>query len=144
VELDMPRLDPSQGGGRAGDGQEIEIPVLEVDGGAAARADEVVVGREVGVKPDVPAGGADSRDQAELGEQGQSPVDGVERDARQRPVDLAVNGVDVRVVGRRGRLSIDLEALRRQPDLRAAQDAREVVHHRREFPIGPLHGAASK
>jgi len=58
-ELDVARDDMPEGGRRLVDPQVIELPVLEVEGGAAMRADEVVVGGGVGVEADALAEGAD-------------------------------------------------------------------------------------
>lgn len=125
----MPRGDASEGGGRGGDPKVVEVPVLEVDSGAAMRADKVVMRGDVGVETDLTAQEPDRGHEAELREESQGPINGVERNVGHRPEDFAMDGFDVGVGGCRGHVTVDLEALGSDLDPGATENGLEMGPH---------------
>ena len=95
--------------------------VLEIPDKPAAHAHVVVMPIEVGVEAGAVAVRPTRRDQSQVVEEPQGPVDRVERDGRQPGLHRPVQAVSGWVFGAGGDLPEDLEALVRELDASLAE-----------------------
>jgi hypothetical protein len=114
ADLDVRGEDAAESPGGGRDAKGVEVVALEVAGPSAAGADVMMVVSEVGVESDAFAARAECRDEPQLVEHPERPVDGIERHGRHPGLNRAEDGFGVRVLEARRDLAVDLEALVRQ------------------------------
>jgi len=112
----------------------VELRALEVAHEPAADAREVMVPLQVRVEPHAVSLGPERRDEAEVVESPESPVDRVERDRRHPLLHGAEDGLHVGVLVRPRDLPEDLEALGRQLQPRLSRRRPEAL----EPLLGPV------
>ena len=115
-DLEVGADDPAEVIHRVRELQRVEFVAFEVPYEAAARTDVVVVLLDVGVETHAVLPRSQRGQQAEIGEQPQRSVDGVERHGRRACLHRSVHGLGARVLEARCDGLKDLEALVGQLD----------------------------
>ena len=122
------RLDEPDRGDRLRQLQLVERVAVEVPDQPAPPAHEVVVSTEVRIESGASARRAERRDQTEVGEQPQGPVDRIERNRWDPLADTSKDGSRIRVSTALRDVTEDLHALMRDLDARIPADLFEVPH----------------
>ena len=106
--------------------QVVQLLALEVANQPTAHADIVVVRVQVRIEPHPVALWSESRDEPEVVQRPEGPVDRVQRDRRDAPLNGTKYSVSVRVLDRGRNLAEDLESLVRHLASRASDDGDNV------------------
>jgi hypothetical protein len=127
------RLDEANGCNRLWKLQLVERVVVKVADQPAPPAYEVVVPTEVGIKPGAFAGWAERRDQTEVREHPQRPIDRIQRYRRHPLANTSQDGSRIRVLAALRDMTKDLQALMGDLDAGTSADLLEALHSTLHF-----------